>query len=108
MNKYSNKKTVVDGITFDSKREAKRYGELKLLERGHIISDLRLQPKFMLIASQRRDDGKAERACIYIADFAYKENGKEVVEDAKGMKTRDYVIKRKLMLALHSITVREI
>ena len=107
-NKYLNKKTEIDGITFDSKKEAKRYGELKLLERAGQIDTLTLQPKFTLIPSQRRDDGKAERPCVYIADFMYRENGQFVVEDTKGFKTADYIIKRKLMLKEHGITVREI
>lgn len=108
MSKYRNKKTEVDGITFDSKREAKRYSELKLLERAGQIDTLTLQPKFTIFPSQRRDDGKAERPCVYIADFMYRENGVFVVEDVKGMKTPDYIIKRKAMLSIHGISVREI
>lgn len=108
MSKYGNKKVVIDGITFDSKREAKRYSELKLLERAGQIDTLTLQPKFTLIPSQRNADGKAERPWVYIADFMYRENGKFVIEDAKGMKTREYVAKRKAMLHFHGITVREI
>lgn len=108
MSKYGNKKTVIDGITFDSKKEAKRYGELKLLERAGHIDTLSLQPKFTLIPSQRRDDGVAERPCAYVADFMYRENGKFIVEDTKGFKTPDYIIKRKLMLEKHGITIREI
>ena len=106
--KYRNKRTTVDGITFDSKREAKRYGELKLLERADQIRALSLQPKFTLVPSQRNADGKAERPVVYVADFMYFEGEKCVVEDAKGMRTPDYVIKRKLMLERHGITVREV
>lgn len=106
--KYLNKKTVVDGITFDSKKEAKRYGELKILEKAGQIDTLTLQPKFTLIPSQRRADGKEERPVVYIGDFMYRENGKFVVEDTKGFRTADYIIKRKLMLKEHGITVREI
>ncbi|OAE52862.1 hypothetical protein A7J71_18000 [Achromobacter insolitus] len=106
--KYRNKKTVLDGIKFDSKREADRYAMLRLLERSGQIRDLSLQPKFTLIDSQRRADGKAERPVIYIADFMYFEGDACVVEDAKGMKTPDYVIKRKLMLSRHGITVKEV
>lgn len=106
--KYGNKKTMVDGITFDSKREAVRYGQLRLLEKAGQIDTLSLQPKFTLIPGQRNADGKAERPVVYIADFMYRENGKFIVEDAKGVRTPDYVIKRKLMLKEHGITVREI
>lgn len=106
--KYRNKKTVLDGIKFDSKREADRYAMLRILERTGQIRDLSLQPKFTLIESQRRADGKAERPVIYIADFMYFEGDACVVEDAKGMKTPDYVIKRKLMLSRHGITVKEV
>lgn len=106
--KYLNKKTTVDGITFDSKKEAKRYAELRLLERAGQIDTLTLQPRFTLFPSQRRDDGKAERPCVYVADFMYRESGKFVVEDTKGMKTKDYIIKRKAMLAIHGISVREL
>lgn len=108
MSKYLNKKTIIDGITFDSKREAKRYSELRLLERSGHIDTLTLQPKFTIFPSQRRDDGKAERPCVYIADFMYRENGAFVVEDVKGMKTPEYIVKRKAMLAIHGISVREI
>lgn len=108
MSKYGNKKTVIDGISFDSKKEAKRYSELRLLERSGLIDTLTLQPKFTLFPSQRRDDGKAERPCIYVADFMYREGGRFIVEDTKGMKTKDYIIKRKAMLAIHGISVREL
>ncbi|AKQ59719.1 PF06356 domain protein [Bordetella hinzii 5132] len=106
--KYRNKKTTLDGVEFDSKREAARYSQLRMLERAGQIRDLSLQPKFTLIDSQRRADGKAERPVIYIADFMYFEGDACVVEDAKGMKTPDYVIKRKLMLSRHGITVKEV
>lgn len=106
--KYRNKKTVIEGITFDSKKEAKRYGELRLLERAGEIDTLTLQPKFTLIPTQRRADGKAERSVVYIADFMYRENGQFIVEDTKGFRTPDYIIKRKLLLQVHGITVREI
>lgn len=108
MSKYGNKKVVIDGLTFDSKREAKRYSELKLLERAGQIDTLTLQPKFTLIPGQRNAGGKAERPVVYIGDFMYRENGQFVVEDTKGFRTPDYVIKRKLMLKEHGITVREI
>lgn len=106
--KYRNKKTTLDGIEFDSKREAARYSQLRLLERAGQIRDLSLQPKFTLVDSQRRADGKAERPVVYIADFMYFEGDACVVEDAKGMKTPEYIIKRKLMLSRHGITVKEV
>ncbi|MFY2995884.1 DUF1064 domain-containing protein [Achromobacter xylosoxidans] len=106
--KYRNQKTTLDGIAFDSKREATRYSQLRLLERAGQIRDLSLQPKFTLVDSQRRADGKAERPVVYIADFMYFEGDTCVVEDAKGMKTPEYIIKRKLMLSRHGITVKEV
>lgn len=106
--KYGNRKTVVNGITFDSKKEARRWQELRLLERAGEITNLSRQVPYELIPPQRRDDGKPERAVSYIADFTYDDHGKRVVEDTKGMKTRDYIIKRKLLLKVHGITVKEV
>lgn len=108
MSKYHNKKIVVDGIEFDSKKEARRYSELLLLERVGAIQGLQRQVKFELIPSQRYDGKVIERPCCYIADFVYKENGNTVVEDTKGHRTRDYIIKRKLMLYLCGIRIREV
>ncbi len=105
--KYKNKKVVVDGITFDSKKEATRYHQLKLFERAGLISDLKLQKEFELIPSQRINGKVVERACKYKADFVYVEDGEMVVEDTKGVRTADYVIKRKLMLYVHGIRIRE-
>ena len=106
--KYRNKKAVVNGITFDSKKEARRYTELLLLERAGAIQELRRQVKFELIPSQRYDGKVVERPCSYVADFVYRENGNLIVEDTKGLKTRDYIIKRKLMLYLCGIRIREV
>lgn len=103
MSKYKNRKTVIDGIAFDSKKEAARYGELQLLDKAGSIQDLRLQVPFELIPKQA-----GERAARYIADFVYTENGKTVVEDVKGVKTDVYKIKKKLMLAVHGIRIREV
>lgn len=124
MNKYKSKKVIVNGITFDSKKEAKRYSELLLLEKAGAISDLKRQVKYILIPAQREftneiykkgikkgqfKPGKLlERECAYIADFEYIENGKIVVEDTKGFRTKDYIIKRKLMLHVHGIRITEI
>lgn len=107
-NKYKNIKVTVDGIRFDSSKEAKRYQDLKLLERAGVISGLRLQVPFELIPKQMKDGKVLERAVTYKADFVYWENGKVVVEDVKGVKTRDYVLKRKLMLYVHGIQIKEI
>ena len=106
--KYNSIKTEVDGIKFDSKKEANRYLELKILERAGEISHLARQVKYELIPSQRVDGKLVERPCSYIADFVYLENGETVVEDTKGYKTPDYIIKRKLMLQVHGIRIREV
>lgn len=123
-NKYGSKKVEVNGIVFDSKKEAKRYQELLLLEKAGTIRDLQRQVKYVLIPAQREwtneiytkgrkkgcfKQGKLlERECSYIADFVYIENGKIVCEDTKGFRTKDYIIKRKLMLKVHGIRITEI
>ena len=107
MNKFHAKKTIIDGITFDSKREADRYCELKLLERGGAIIDLRLQVPFELQPAFTLNKKKI-RAIHYIADFMYKENGVYVVEDAKGFKTKEYMLKRKLYAYKYGQEIREI
>lgn len=94
-----------------SKKEHRRAGELKLKQHAGLISGLREQVSFELIPAHRGADGKVdEHACHYIADFVYVDNasGETIVEDTKGVRTRDYVIKRKLMLAVHGIRIREI
>lgn len=117
--KYGNKKITVDGITFDSKKEANRYCELKTLERSGAIINLEMQKTFELIPAQfenpnatsKKDRGKClERACKYVADFCYfdNEHGVKVCEDTKGFRTKDYVIKRKLMLYRYGIQIKEI
>lgn len=125
MNKYGNKKIEYCGEVFDSKRECYRYMDLKLLESCGAISDLKRQVVYELIPVQREKstklykkgrkkgqpiEGKViEKAVTYIADFVYIDSatGKEVVEDAKGMRTKDYIIKRKLMLYIHGIKIQE-
>src|SRR5579872_3499173 len=100
--KYGAKRTVVDGITFASKREATRYSELKLLERAGTISELTLQPSYKLMIG-------TDLICRYRADFSYKERGVgPVVEDAKGVETQIFRLKRKLMRALLGIEVRTV
>lgn len=126
--KYGNRKVVVDGIEFDSRKEAQRYWELKLLQRAGKISDLQLQREFELIPAQyetyprygktgkRLQDGKrcVEKSCTYKADFCYKQDGQLIVEDTKGYRDpasagyAKFVIKRKLMLWRHGIKVIEI
>lgn len=81
--KYGAKKTIVDGIQFDSLKEARRYGNLKLMQKAGLISELELQPEFEIVIR-----------CKYRADFTYKENGKAIVEDVKGHKTALYITKR--------------
>jgi hypothetical protein len=120
-NKYYSKKITYNGETFDSKKEYKRYCELALLEKAGHIADLKRQVKFVLIPAQYEQctigkrggvkQGKLiERECSYIADFVYIDNetGKKVVEDTKGMRTKDYIIKRKLMLYMFRIRIREV
>lgn len=123
MNKYHNRKvTTSDGIQHDSQKEARRWCELRLLERAGKITDLRRQVEFELIPAQyesyerySKKGGKladgmrlVERKCSYVADFVYIENGVKVVEDTKGVKTKDYIIKRKLMLYVHHVRIKEV
>ena len=95
--KYKALKTKIDDIVFDSALEAKRYKQLKLLEDAGAIKNLILQPKFRLMDSFKYN-GKTIRAIDYIADFMYEEDGKIIVEDVKGIRTKDYIIKSKLFI----------
>ena len=108
--KYRNKKVVYEGEVFDSKRELRRYQELLLLEKAGCISGLKRQVKYLLIPKQKGADGKVvERECSYVADFVYGEDGKVVVEDVKGFRKKEsYIIKRKLMLHIHGIRIKEV
>ena len=110
MSKYGNRKTEINGVLYDSAKEARRAAELRLMQRAGIISDLCAQVKYELIPAQRRDGKVIERPVTYIADFVYKENGETVVEDVKSpaTRTKDYVIKRKLMLWEFGIVVKEV
>ena len=110
MNKYRNKKTEINGIRFDSKHEALRYVELNYLLRTGQISDLELQKPFELIPAQKDANGKTvERAVNYVADFVYFDHdGNLVVEDAKGMKTDAYKLKKKMMLYFKGIRIVEV
>jgi hypothetical protein len=122
--KYGSRKVTVDGVTYDSVKEYRRFKELSLLERAGTIQNLQRQVKYVLIPAQREycDDiytrgrnkgcfkpGKLiERECSYIADFVYIQNGEIVVEDTKGFRTKDYIIKRKLMLWNYGIQIKEV
>lgn len=119
-NKYNARTYKVGNEVFHSKKELHRYEELLLLEKAGQIHNLQREVKYLLIPSQRETvwkngkprQGKViERECSYIADFVYEENGQTIVEDVKGgsaTKTDTYVIKRKLMLYVHGIRVREV
>jgi dsDNA-binding SOS-regulon protein len=100
--KYGNKKTVVDGITFDSKKEAARYVELKMLQQAGEIQDLLLQPSFEL----RVDGGKVVGR--YFADFKYRQGNRVIVEDVKGVRTDVYRLKKKIVEAVHHIQIVEV
>lgn len=105
MSKYGN----VKSRGFDSRLEERRYNELCLMKKGGYIHNLECQKEYILIPSQRVDGKVIERACKYRADFDYyTKDGIHVVEDAKGFKTKDYIIKRKLMLWVHGIRVKEV
>ncbi|MCR5670733.1 MAG: DUF1064 domain-containing protein [Butyrivibrio sp.] len=119
--KYHSKKIEEDGQRFDSKKEARRYKELLLMEQAGEIQNLQRQVKYVLIPAQREPDtvGKRggikkgrviERECDYFADFVYTkaDTGETVVEDTKGMRLPTYIIKRKLMLERHGIRIKEI
>lgn len=119
--KYHAKKVVIDGITFDSKKEGKRYKQLVEMQEKGEISNLQRQVKYLLIPAQREPNtigprggikkGKLlERECSYIADFVYKNThtGEWVIEDTKGFRTAEYKIKRKMMLYFHNIRIKEV
>lgn len=93
-------RTTVDGVTFDSKREAERWQQLRLQERAGAISNLRRQVPFALVVNRML-------ICQYFGDFVYERDGREVVEDAKGMRTETYRLKKKLMLAIYGIEIEE-
>jgi hypothetical protein len=120
ISKYGSKKIEIDGVKFDSKREATRWTQLKLLERAGEITDLKRQVKFLLIPARREPDiigpkggvkkGRIiEREASYVADFVYKDkNGETVVEDSKGFRTKEFILKRKLMLWIYDIQIKEV
>lgn len=119
--KYGNKKARHAGIVFDSRRERNRYIILSSMEKAGEISDLRMQVSFELIPAvyetvekQLKTKVKMVERCVqkathYIADFVYKDkDGKIVVEDAKGMKTKEYMLKKKMMRAFLGIEIKEV
>lgn len=120
--KYHAKRVNVNGIWFASIHEAERYKELLLLERAGKISDLQLQVRYELIPAQYVDTiacspkthklkkvkKLVERSLCYFADFVYEQDGKTIVEDAKGVRTKEYIIKRKLMLYVHGVRIQEV
>lgn len=125
MSKYHSKKTEVDGILFDSKKEAQRYQQLKLMEKAGMICDLKRQVRYELIPSQYVDGKCVERPVTYVSDFEYyilkpypgrtvmvgpeaKTIGEHIVEDVKGVHTAEYVIKHKLMLYKYGIKITEV
>jgi len=119
-NKYHARKVNICGIEFDSKKEGMRWLLLKDMERTGEISDLRRQVPFELLPAIYRDEvvhlktkDKVERRLVqravhYVADFVYTKDGKQVVEDTKGLRLPDYILKKKMMLALKGIEIKEI
>ena len=118
-NKYRNKKIQVNGETFDSMKELRRWRDLKLLEKAGEIAELRRQVPFELLPNQREPDkigprggrkpGRIiERKAVYVADFVYRDRaGQEVIEDCKGMRTKEYILKRKLLLCRFGVRIME-
>ena len=126
MSKYKAKKVTYDGFVFDSKKEANRYRELRLLEKAGVVTELELQKRYELIPAQyesyprygrkgnRIKDGQkcVEKAVYYLADFDYYQDGKHIVEDVKGYKGSTayavFALKRKIMLYRYGIKIKEI
>ena len=108
--KYGNRKTERNGVKFDSRKEARRWSELSLLEEAGAIQNLQRQVRFELLPSQRIDGKIVERAVHYVADFVYEQDGEKIVEDTKSPATRTpvYIVKRKLMLWRHGIQIKEV
>lgn len=104
--KYHARKTTVDGITFDSRKEADRYLVLKGMEEDGLIEDLRRQVRYELVPAFDVD-GRHYRPVYYVADFVYVEGGREVVEDVKGMRTDVYKLKSKLFARRYGMSIKE-
>ena len=108
MNKYGAHTVTWNGEVFDSKKELTRYLELSLLQRAGKIRDLQRQVRFELIPAQKEGGKLVERSASYVADFVYMMDGKKIVEDTKGFRTKDYILKRKMMLFFHGIRIHEV
>lgn len=118
--KYKNKRVEFDGLIFDSLKEKRRYCELQILQKQGMISDLRLQVPYELLPAiyedvtvQLKTKTKTQRklvqrATTYVADFVYTRDGKEVVEDTKGFRTKEYELKKKMMRSLLGIEIQEL
>lgn len=109
-NKFGNRITLLDGIKFDSEKEARRYSELKLLQRAGEIKDLELQVKFELQPSYKKN-GKTVKSINYVADFVYYDLKKKqtIVEDTKGYRTKEYILKKKIFeYKYKDLTIKEI
>lgn len=121
--KYNNRVVYSGGEKFDSQSELDRWRELKLLERAGMISNLRRQVSFELVPAVWEEVEEVtqlktktrikkvrrcrQKAVTYIADYVYTEMGKEVVEDRKGCKTKEYLLKKKMMYAFLGISIKE-
>lgn len=105
--KYGAHKVEADGETFDSRAEYRRWCDLLTMQRAGLIQELARQVRYELLPAQKKPSGGTERAVHYVADFTYSQAGRLVVEDVKGVKTPDYVLKRKLMLHVHGIEILE-
>ena len=108
MSKYHNRKTVVNGIKFDSAKEAARYQELMLLLHAGEIDDLRLQVRYRLHEPYTEPDGKKNGAIDYVADFTYLRDGQRIVEDVKGVRTSVYLLKRRMLKEKYGIDIVEV
>ena len=109
-NKYKNKKVKANGVKYDSKKEAKRGLELKLMEKAKLISNLELQKRYELQPSYTNNNGKHIRAIYYIADFVYYDNKqkKYIIEDVKGYRNEVYKLKKKLFEYKYNLVIKEI
>lgn len=100
--KYGNKKVQFDGFTFDSNKEFRRYCQLKLMEKAGEIKNLKIHQRYPIYVN-------GMKVCSYESDFEYIDScGEKQVEDAKGFRTRDFILKKKLMLAAYNITIQEV